>query len=320
MTIPDDLRNSATQVEALIASYNQALNERDLARSEVATLTAERNALVVERDSLLLEVAQLEAEAAPTPATTTTPTTLRFDGDWQTKFGIEAYGKDVSRTKVVSDASRGPVLEALTPANQQKGFGFYGNLNKIGWQAAEDFTYEFDVFFPTNYQFVTRTINGVSYGGGKLPGLAGLCDGYGPEHIGNGGNYSDYGYSVRMLWHRDTTLQPYFYVYSPRPSSGFGYSPARLAASGANLKVKIGQWNTIRMRVKMNTPGVSDGIFEAWLNGVKGSTVTNIQYRKAGRESMKTTHLFPGWFYGGGTNDYPTRDVTIRFDNFKKIS
>lgn len=270
-----------------------------------SSLSTQLSSVTAERDSLKAKLAELMV-----------PNALRFDGAWQTRWGYA--GGDLSRTRVVNDSIRGPVLEAWIPANQQMGFGFYGDLDVIGWGAADEFTFDYDIYFPSNYQWTNPS---TGKGGGKMPGIAGAVKGKGTSVIGNGGDYSPYGWSMRPLWHIDRTIQPYLYVWNPRPTTGYGWAiPGRLQdASAVKLKIKDG-WNTVRIRVKMNTPGISDGVLQMWLNGVLGLTHTGIGYRAPDRADLHVSHLYPGWFAGGGAADYPTVQNITRHDNYRKVA
>src|SRR3990172_74405 len=58
--------------------------------------------------------------------------------------------------------------------------------------------------------------------------------------------------------------------------------------NGASVPFLNGQWYKVETRLKMNTPGVADGIMEAWVDGIKTMNYQNRMFRAAGN-----TTIFP---------------------------
>jgi hypothetical protein len=56
----------------------------------------------------------------------------------------------------------------------------------------------------------------------------------------------------------------------------WGYYPQN---QGNPVSLQMGQWNKIRFRLKMNTPGQADGIFQLWINDVLKSNYSNMNFR-----------------------------------------
>ena len=139
--------------------------------------------------------------------------------------------------------------------------------------------------------------------GGKLPGFAaGSATGGGVRPNGNNG------FSTRMMWVEDGDAISY--VYHPDQPSTFG---ERFSWQGAGFSP--GQWTTVETRVRLNTPGQSDGIIEGWMNGRLVLRETGMRFRDT--SNTKIEGLFFSTFFGGNTSDWaPSRDETIDFDNF----
>ena len=73
-----------------------------------------------------------------------------------------------------------------------------------------------------------------------------------------------------------------------------------------------GGWNTIELHYKMNTPGQSNGVFRAWLNGELGVDLRDVQYRTAAHPGLSINELIFDTYYGGPTSN--TTDQRWYFD------
>jgi hypothetical protein len=84
-------------------------------------------------------------------------------------------------------------------------------------------------------------------------------------------------------------------------------------ASGLNLNSYLGEKVDVSFVYQMNTPGVADGIYEIWVNGVLVKQHTTVMYVLAGDPAA----AFSGWkwepTYGGGSGPVP-RDLFMRCD------
>jgi hypothetical protein len=61
------------------------------------------------------------------------------------------------------------------------------------------------------------------------------------------------------------------------------------------------RWYAVETYVKMNTPGVADGVLRGWIDGVLSYEKTNMIYRKVGHDNL---HVRTVWLnvYKGGTH------------------
>ena len=137
--------------------------------------------------------------------------------------------------------------------------------------------------------------------GGKLPGLSGGEDNTG----GDKPNGTD-GWSGRMMWRSGGQAVQYLY-HPDQPSQwgedldwGVSFTPDR--------------WATVETRIRMNTPGRSDGVVEAWFDGRKVLSRTDIRFRDAAAFNIDS-FLFHTFFGGSGADWAPTRDEVIDFDD-----
>jgi len=83
------------------------------------------------------------------------------------------------------------------------------------------------------------------------------------------------------------------YDYSVESGSGFG------VIENANALLRQGQWYVIEQHAKLNTPGVSDGIQELYVDGNLVFQRTDVHYRD---QSNTTLLNFQFNFYHGGLN------------------
>ncbi len=95
-------------------------------------------------------------------------------------------------------------------------------------------------------------------------------------------------------------------------------NPASASKSDTSKFIKFnkGSWNYVEQRIKMNTPGQKNGIYEGWINGVKGVSLNNVVWRESAHASMKISHWELVAFWGGPQSDYPTEQTDFYFDDF----
>lgn len=257
--------------------------------------------------------------------------------DWKARHGVGSFD-NAGNTSVLSPTTtgtRGKTLSGRTPARTRDGFSYHASFDRAGFGFYDELYFRYRVLFPSWYQWK----NGRGGGGGKLPGLAGKSTGGNTtnlldKRVGSGGrryngttevtrsNLGDAdGWSARLLWEKDGGLSSYIYAVSPvGPSSEksyFGYAVRCKTSIGSstNKLFSRGAWNTVEMRVRMNTPGVNNGIFQVWMNGSLCIDLKSVQWRSAKRTTLRITQMYTAWFYGGGTSDFPDNDSRIYIDD-----
>ena len=211
------------------------------------------------------------------------------------------------RVKIVQDAEKGKAMEVLFPAHQYGSKGAVGFLNDLSFGVDFQRTFEelyvsYDVKFSENFEFVL---------GGKLPGLCGYNTTQEPgDGCNTGGGFpTGYdGWSGRGMWREDGVLENYMY----HADQFYEYGDDEIW----DVKPVRGQWHTIQHRIVMNTVGEANGVVEAWFDGVKVLSSTNMLYRKTADIGINLFYF--STFYGGADPSWaPGSDQYMYYDNFR---
>jgi hypothetical protein len=249
---------------------------------------------------------------------------------WQTLHGVGSFNSS-GNTSVGSYGGPGRSLKATAPAGSTQGFGYMGGFDRMGIGGRDEVYYRYRVYFPSSYVWT----NSSGRGGGKLPGLAGK-DGGDERRVGAGGqrwndstevsrsnlSYSDE-WSARVMWGKDRSAATYLYAQSPlgpqSSKSYFGHVEYCRTRPNDNTSSRVlfkaGAWNTVELRVKMNTPGSNNGIMQLWLNGYLCVDHRDVQYRSARRPYLRTTQQYVTWYYGGPSTDAPNKTSWLLLDD-----
>lgn len=284
---------------------------------------------------------------APTTTTTVAPTTTTvapsttlwssdFEAsDWLSPWKPKMDAYNTNRTVVSGlPGANGRALKLTSKATTASvGWGaqIRSMLPDMGVPARDEAVLRYSFYVPSGWN---------PYAGGKLPGLAGITGGLTVGGTPGGGTYDERGWSGRLMWLRTldgnldrSRLTTYLYVrqaagrsiYDNRnPDNGQIYGievnfranpdPANpWSSSNPFLYVKRGQWNTIEIRYKMNTPGVADGHMQGWLNGQLGVDLRDVMYRTNAYPALNINEMMFDSFYGGPTGN--TTDQTWAFDD-----
>jgi hypothetical protein len=157
--------------------------------------------------------------------------------------------------------------------------------------------------------------------GGKLPGLFLGKAGSGDFSGGSGGRHDDLHASCRLMWRGNFQAEAYVYTtiahavpeYLALPKSHYNAEFGDSLWRGI-LKFKRQGWNTVRVRVRVNTPGVSDGALYVTVND------TTVQFENMAWRSRKDvviSALFFSTFYGGSSEKFACpNDTQARFRDF----
>lgn len=124
---------------------------------------------------------------------------------------------------------------------------------RVKMKNSDEATFEYDLMFEKGFNFNK---------GGKLPGIGGGV-------AQTGGHNSKNGFSVRLMWYskgtkhsiQDTSKATLFaYLYYPLKKEKYG--------ENVNLDTVINsnQWYHIKIYVKLNDIGKSNGILKIWIN------------------------------------------------------
>lgn len=160
--------------------------------------------------------------------------------------------------------------------------------------------------------------------GGKLPGLAG-----GTAPTGNAPAEGDNGWTGRLMWLNESAGEPgdpeqptsQAISYAKYADSGFNQDGRDedethwVDADGTRSEFESGVWYEITQRVVMNTPGVSDGIIQIWLDGELVHSQTDVLFRTV--PDLKIDQVYFSTFFGGGNGWETSKDETVFFDDFE---
>lgn len=159
--------------------------------------------------------------------------------------------------------------------------------------------------------------------GGKLPGLAG-----GSAPTGSRQATGFNGWTGRLMWRTDFNgvsgepqqLTTFGISYAKHTTSGFtqdGRQEDRtffFNADGNRTEFVSDQWYQITQRIKMNTPGVFDGIQQIWVDGNLVLDESDLQFRLTDQFSIDQVYF--STFFGGNDDWRTSKDETIYFDDF----
>ena len=146
--------------------------------------------------------------------------------------------------------------------------------------APDELYLQYYVRFQSGFDFVK---------GGKLPGLYGGT-------VTSGQNIPDGtdGFSTRYMWRDGGDGEVYAYLPT---SEEHGTSLGR-----GCWFFPVNQWVAIEQRVKLNTPGASDGEVTVWQDGKQVFTQRGMTYRTT--DQLKIDGLFFSTFFGGGDESW----------------
>ena len=229
----------------------------------------------------------------------------QVNDDWDTP--IWHLGFSQGRVDVVNDSERGKSLRVTYPANQFGSAGATAFLSDLQFGVDLSASYEelyvaYDVKFAAGFDFVR---------GGKLPGLCGYDNTQSTSSGCNtGGGFPDGfdGWSARGMWREDGVLENY--VYHAGQTNYYGDDEYWGA------QAQPGQWHRVQHRVVLNTPGVANGILEAWLDGNKVLSDDTYLFRNTANIGINLFYF--STFYGGNDSSWaPSQDQYVFFDNFR---
>ena len=241
-----------------------------------------------------------------------------LDKDWNEP--VWENGVDEGRVRIVTAAEasgeKGSSLAVSYPSGKfgTKHTGTQWQL-RLG-RGYEELTLKYRIKFESGFDFVR---------GGKLPGLAGGNTPTGSDPV----NGID-GWSGRFMWKTDSRRWP----GATRRQTAYPISYAKYLKSGAKqdgskadqvtwydsnrrrVVFKSGVWYKIRQQIKMNDPGIANGIFRIWLND---ELVLDQQDRLIRlKPELKIDCMYFSTFFGGSNDRWATsKDETIYFDDFE---
>lgn len=183
-------------------------------------------------------------------------------------------------------------------------------------------TLEYEVYFPLEFEWVK---------GGKLPGfMGGDSNGIGC----GGGNRDEDCFSYRIMWRRDGYGEAY--VYLPFQSQdaflcsdlpACDVKQASLACnhctgtSGwsfgrASFQFQRGSWNTLKLHMRLNTPGFADGVLRLTVNNLPVVEKNNVVWRTDPTVNIEGISI-ASWYGGSSESWAPILDQRLYMKNFR---
>lgn len=161
---------------------------------------------------------------------------------------------------------------------------------------------------------------------GKLPGPSSLSR-HGDGCMGGvGSTVSKPCFSVRMLFSKayPTPNEP-GYPNSPDDKTRIGFYAYHLGKAGdiqpwdlETAMLDHGQWYCVEGRIKLNTPGQSDGVLQGWVDGQQAYSRSNFKFRRSNESALDIKSFWWDIYYGGKPTS-PVRNE-IQFDSLALAS
>ena len=249
------------------------------------------------------------------PTGTLTAATLRTQFETHGAHVPYAESKSLSALSVVANPEgSGRVLKARIPAGQTGGvMNFPVNIIQDGPGYDEAYL-SYRLRFGDRFDF--------SPWGGKLPGLAG-----GPSKgnlnkvfpAGCNDVTGDNGFSARGMWNSNlsgTKGIPILdqYVYHKNKTHNCG-DPMPYAGASGPSELQANRWYGITHRVVMNDPGKRNGVVEAWVDGEKVLSRSNLEFRNTRDWGINVLYM-AGFFGGKDSNWTHDRVEDMYYDDF----
>lgn len=193
---------------------------------------------------------------------------------------------DLSRTDLVGNGFVGRGLGVDIPVG---GFRGFGPFDRVPLPEPEEAWYRYHV----------RLLNWDSVGVGKLPGLSGVYSKSGKGCIPS--TTSSPGWSARGLFGAAGSQgAPAGQV----PIGTYLYHLDQAGTCGDHLYwddafLRPGRWYCIEGHLKLNTPGLSDGSFEGWLDGDSRLTVGGLSLRRDIEPQIGIREMWLNVYFGG---------------------
>jgi hypothetical protein len=176
--------------------------------------------------------------------------------------------------------------------------------------SADDVTFSYQVFLEPGFCF------GGSSKAGKLLGL--WFGDSARKSGGTGGKWSPDSGSMRLMWYGDG--EPNVYIYYTKSSNTDASrrsmddqdpeyakiarasgTAGHYAFGGKFAKFKIGEWNDVVIRMKLNSPGKKDGVMSLTVNGQTNS-YDKMAWRSS--SSQKIQGVLVQVFNGGASSSF----------------
>lgn len=182
------------------------------------------------------------------------------------------------------------------------GFSFYApGPQHVDLTKAKEATFGYSVMFADNFEWNQ---------GGKIPGLYGGDSAEVATSCSGGRRASDC-WSARFMWREKGMGELYTYlpqkyaankkICNIKPLSECNPTYGASVARGS-FNFKVGAWNQISQRVKLNDPGQENGEIEVWSNGKSVINLSGLVLRDSDKGRIYGAQMQT--FFGGHTEKY----------------
>ncbi len=223
--------------------------------------------------------------------------------DWSLRSEASAVEEDSQRLFVPLS---GKALRVTLLKGKNLGLDLRYQFAKDGKPEPEEIFFRYYLRFADDWN--------PSLDGGKMPGISGTYGraGWGMRKTdGYNGWSARGGFFARPAEAKHmrnlTALNSYSYHADIHDASGdiwaWGKGPAALLENN--------RWYAVEQYLKLNTPGIKDGVMRAWINGKLVMDKTNIRFRNTPELKIETIWLD---VYHGGISPSP-HDMSLYIDN-----
>lgn len=191
---------------------------------------------------------------------------------------------DLIRTERIRGYT-GKGLKVTIPEGGYRGFGPYARLPQVAESAWFRYMIRLDGFYPVS--------------SGKLPGLADAsvtvnAKGCKPS------TESDPGWSARLMF---DTVGTFGAAPNQVPIGLYLYHLDQAGDCGDELMFDVAlaqnRWYCIEGRVRMNSPGLANGLAEVYVDGDRALRETGLRFRRASEASVGVRELWDNVYFGG---------------------
>lgn len=203
------------------------------------------------------------------------------------------------------DEGRATIVEA-------RGNRFLRITYPAGLYGPGDGGVQFEVALPSSHaelrlSYRVRFADGFAFvKGGKLPGLVGGSSPTGCVEDTDG-------FSARMMWRTGGAVVQYMYFPEKVEACGDDYA---YTLEDEPVQFGPGTWHRVEHRLVMNTPGVHDGMLQAWFDGQLALDEQAFLFRLADA-TYGIDALYVSTFFGGSDESWaPGTAQVIDFDDF----
>jgi hypothetical protein len=192
-----------------------------------------------------------------------------------------------------SESSQGRVLQVTVPKGQQVGLDLRYRFKDIHGSEPEE------MYFRYQLRLARTWLGAVD--GGKLPGFAGT---YGQAGWGGRPWDGNKGWSMRGS-HGTAPPQGHLaigqvmlgtYAYHSGSGAAFGEIWPWPDSGWAGL-IQADRWYSIEQRLRLNTPGQNNGLFEVWVDGKLALSRSGLRLRD--RAEVRIEEVWMNFFHGG---------------------